>query len=151
MEKLSEKIMMKDIKKEAKQSSLIHQRIRNASFVPLESQDTEKFKYKLRFRMRKYINEKLIALKRICNKIIQKPRLWTQEIDFNAIKKDTAIWLVEALIEGFIVNFSVWALIGWRFTFLTMLGWGFAVKQLLSLYWRLKKDGSTTTLPTKDK
>ena len=142
---------MKAIKTEIKQSSLIHQRIRKASFVPLESHDTEKFKYNIWLKVSKYINDKFIVLKTTCNKIIQKPQLWVQEVDFRAIRNDTSMWLTEALIEGFIINFVVWALIGLKFSLLTMLAWGFAMKQLLSIYWRLRKDGSNTTIPKKDK
>jgi len=129
---------------------LIHQRIRNASFVPLESHDTEKFKYNLRFRVSKYINKKFIALKTIRNKIRSKLRLGLAEVDFKAIKSDLSKWLVEALIEGFVVNFVVWALMGWKFNLVTMLAWGFAVKQLLSIYWRLRKNGADSTIPKKD-
>ena len=143
--------MMKATKKETKQSSLIHQRIRTASFVPLESHNTKKFKYNLWFRFSKYTNEKFIALKTIRNKIINNPKLWVQEVDFKAIRNDVSIWLFEALIEGFIINFIVWGLIGWRFSVVTMFAWGFAMKQLLSIYERLKKDGSNSTIPKKDK
>jgi len=142
---------MKAIKKEIKQNSLIHQRIRNASFVPLESHDTEKFKYNLGFKISKYINDRFIALKTICNKIIQKQRLWAQKVDFKAIKNDVSIWLIEALIEGFVINFVVWVLLDWKFNLITMLAWGFAIKQLLSIYWRLKKDGTNSTIFKKDK
>ncbi len=142
---------MKNIKEEIKQSSLVHQKIRNASFVPLESQDTDKFKYNISLRISKYINDKLVALKTICNKIIQKPQLWVAEVDFKAMRKDTSMWLLEASIEGFIINFFVWALLGWKFNLITVLAWGFAIKELLSIYGRLKKDGSNATIPTKDK
>ena len=143
--------MMKVIKKETKQNSLIHQRIRNASFVPLESHSTEKFKYNLGFKVSKYINKKFIALKTICNKIIQKPQLWLQRIDFKAIISDGSIWLLEAFIEGFIINFVVWSLMGLKFSLITMLAWGFVVKQLLSIYQRLKKDGTPATIPGSNK
>ncbi len=142
---------MEAIKKEIKPSSLIHQRIRTASFVPLESHYTEKFKYNIRFRVSKYINKKFVALKTTCNKIIQRPQLWVQEVDFKAIRNDVSMWLVEALIEGFVINFIVWALIGWKFNWITMLAWGFTIKQLLSIYWRLRKNGTDSTIPKKDK
>ena len=143
--------MMKAIKKETKPSSLIHQRIRDASFVPLESEDTKKFKYSFRFSVNKYINKKFVALKTPFIRIFSKLRLWTRDVDFKAIRNDVSMWLVEALIEGFVINFIVWALIGWKFNWMTMLAWGFAIKQLLSIYWRLKKDGTNSTIPTKDK
>ena len=142
---------MTAIKEEIKQSSSIHQRIRKAFFVPLESHSTEKFKYNIRFKVSKYINDKFVVLKTTRNKIIQKLRLWVQGVDFKAIRDDTSMWVVEALIEGFVINFVVWALIGWKFNLITMLAWGFAMKQLLSIYWRLRKDGSTTTIPKKNK
>ena len=142
--------MMKVIKKEIKQSSSVHQGIRNASFVPLESHDTEKFKYNSKFKVSKYIDDRLIAFKTICNKIIQKPQLWLQEVDFKAIRNDVSAWVIEALIEGFVINFVVWVLLGWEFNLLTILAWGFAMKQLLSIYWRLKKDGTNSTIPKKD-
>lgn len=142
---------MKATKKQGMQSSLIHQRIRKASFVSLESHDIERFKYNLRFKSSEYINNKLITLKKFCNKIIQKVQLWTQNVSFKAIRNDVSTWLVEAFIEGFIVNFIVWALIGWKFNLLTMLAWGFAIKQLLSIYWRLRKNGTNPAIPEKDK
>lgn len=143
--------MMKIIKKEIKQNSSIHQKIRNASFVPLEFHDTKKFKYRTWLKVTEYINSKFIILKTICNKIIQKPLLWVAEVDFKAIKNDVSMWVVEALIEGFVINFVVWALVGWKFNFITMLAWGFAIKQLLSIYWRLKRYGADSTILKKNK
>jgi len=141
---------MKAIKEETKQNLSIHQKIREASFVPLESEDTQKFKYSFGFRVNKYINEKFIALKTPFKKIFSKLRLWSQEIDFKAIRNDGSAWLIESLIEGFIINFVVWSLIGWKFNLLTMLAWGFAIKQILSIYWRLRKDGANSTIPKKN-
>ena len=143
--------MMSLIRKKARQNSLIHQRTRKASFVPLESQNSEKFKYNVKLKYSKYINKKFIALKTFCNKVIQKPGLWVQEVDIKAIKHDAFLWFMEAAVEGFIVNFAVWGIIGWKFNLITMLAWGFAVKQLLSIYRRLKKDGSASTIFNKNK
>ena len=142
---------MNPIKKEIKQNSLNQTRIRNASFVPLESRDTKKFKYNPWFKISKYINDKLVVLKTICNKIIQRPQLWVAQVDFKAMRNDTSMWLLEALIEGFVINFSVWALLGWNFNLITILAWGFAIKESLSIYRRLKKDGTNATIPTKNK
>ena len=142
---------MNPIKKEIKQNSLNQTRIRNASFVPLESRDTKKFKYNPWFKISKYINDKLVVLKTICNKIIQRPQLWVAQVDFKAMRNDTSMWLLEALIEGFVINFSVWALLGWNFNLITILAWGFAIKESLSIYRRLKKDGTNATILTKNK
>jgi len=142
---------MKAIKKETRPSSSIHQKIRNAAFVPIESDNTKKFKYNLKLRFSKYLNKKLAALKTTKNKIIQKPQLWLKQIDFKSLVGDGAIWVVEAFIEGAVVNFVVWSLIGWRFSLVTLLGWGFATKQLLSIYWRLRKNGADSKILKKHK
>ncbi len=141
--------MMKFTKKEARQSSLIHEKIK-ASFVPSEDGDTKKFKYNFNLRNSKYFNDKFIRLKTFYNKIIQTPPLWLGKIDFKKVKEDSSVWFIESLIEGFVINFIVWSLLGWRFNLLTLLAWGFAVKQSLDIYWRFKKHGPNTTIPTKD-
>lgn len=135
-------------KKETRQSSLMNQKIRKASFVPTD-EFSEKFKYNLSLSLSKYISNKFIVMKTILNKIIQVPQLWLQKIDFAAIRNVTAMWLIEAFIEGFVINFIVWKLLKWEMTLLTILAWGFAVKQLLSMNERLRKNGTITTIPKK--
>jgi len=137
--------MMKAIKKEIK-PHLLHQKIRNASFVPIESDNTKKFKYNIELRIGKYLNKRLLSLKAIGNKLTQRPQLWLKNVDFKSIIRDGSVWTVEALIEGTVINFVVWILIGWRFSLVTIFAWGFAVKQLLSLYWRLRRDGTNSTI-----
>ena len=130
-----------------KQSSLIHQKIRGASFVPSKQGYTEKFKYNLGHYVIKYVGKKLIAFRNIKNRINQKVVLKTINIDFVLIKKDVSIWTIESLIEGAITNYVVWALLGLEFNIFTMFAWGFAIKQLLSIYGRIKKHGSNATIP----
>lgn len=144
--------MMRVIKREIRQNLSIHHKIRNASFVSLESQETQKFKYNLVFIVSEYIKSKFIAFKNNCNKLIQRLRLWLTGVDFKTMNSHTSLWLLEALIEGFILNYIVWSLMGWKFNFITLIGWGFATKQFLGIYWRLKKeDGSLATILTKNK
>ncbi len=142
---------MKAIKKGIKQSSSIHQKIKKASFVSLEPHDTEKFKYNILFRTGKYINDKFVALKTIYKRTVKAGQLYTQKVDFKKIGEDVSTWIIESLIEGFGVNFVVWALMGWKFNLITILAWGFAIKQLLSIYWRLRKHGTNSTIFKKDK
>jgi len=110
---------------------------------------TDKFKYKFPLRLSKYINEKLIALKNTCKKIKGRVQLKLDKFDFKAASTATMIWLMDSFVEGIIVNFSVWGLLGWRFNFITIMAWGFAVKQSLDLYWRLRLNGTTTKIPEK--
>lgn len=142
--------MMKATRKEIKQNSFIHQKIRNAKFVTTNFGETERFKYNLGFKVNKYINDKFIVLKTTCNKILQKPKIWFQYVDFKAILAGVSIWFSEALIEGFVINFIVWALLGWKFNLITWIAWGFVIKESLSIYWQFRKNGSTTTIPKKD-
>jgi len=139
--------MMMNIKKEKQQSSLINQKIRKASFVNDETVNIERFKYNLPLIRSKYINKKLIALKNTCRKTVQMVQLRLEKFDFVSAKNSTLIWLINAFIEGFIINFSVWGLLGWRFDIITIMAWGFAIKQFIDIYWRLKANGSNTKLP----
>ena len=121
----------------------------NARAVHYESEDTKRFKYKFPLRLSKYNNEKLIALKNTCKKIKGVVQLQLDKFDFKAASSATMIWLMNAFVEGIIVNFAVWGLLGWRFNFITIMAWGMVVKQSLDLYWRLKINGTPTKLPEK--
>lgn len=121
----------------------------NARAVSYEIDNTKRFKYKFTLRLSKYNNEKLIALKNTCKKIKNIVKLQTDKFDFKAAGSATMIWLMNAFVEGIIVNFAVWGLLGWRFNFITIMAWGLAVKQSLDLYWRLKINGTTTKLHKK--
>ena len=141
---------MKDTIRVKKQLEQLNQtNKRNAGAVPYESENTQRFKYKFPLRLSKYINERLIALKNTCIKIKGRVQLKLDKFDFKAAGIVTMIWLMNAFVEGLIVNFAVWGLLGWRFNFITIMAWGFAVKQSLDLYWRLKINGTTTKLPEK--
>lgn len=113
------------------------------------SNNTKTFKYKFTLNLGKYINDKFIAIKNTCKKIKGVVQLQLNKFDFKTAGSISAIWLVNAFIEGVIVNFAVWGLLGWKFNFITIMAWGFAIKQLLDLYWRLRINGSNTKLPEK--
>jgi len=137
---------MRATKKEIKQNSLIHSKIRDAAFVTTEIPDTKKFKYNISLSLNKYISNSLRTIVNVCKKPFSRSRLLTKDVDFHAIKNDTSIWLIEAFIEGAAINFVVWTLLGFDFNMLTTLAWGIGVKQVISFYWRLKKDGSNTKI-----
>ena len=118
-------------------------------FVRVMDEDSERFKYNFFLRLSKYNNERIIALKNTCRKIRGSIRLILEKFDFKAAGGATMLWLLNAFVEGLVVNFSVWGLLGWEFNFITIMAWGFAIKQSLDLYWRLKINGTTTKLPEK--
>jgi len=141
---------MKDTISERNQLEQLNQTSKGEiPFVRQMDDPTDKFKYNFLLRLSKYNNEKFIALKNTCRKIRGMVQLKLDKFDFKAAGGATMLWLMNAFIEGLIVNFVVWGLLGWRFNFITIMAWGFAVKQSLDLYWRLKINGTTTKLPEK--
>ena len=91
-----------------------------------------------------------LDLKRRINSVIRKPSLWLDKIELETVKKDIVEWIIEVLIEGFIANFATHYLLGFEFSVMTMIAYGFVIKQFISIYWRLRKDGSGIKLPKKD-
>ncbi len=142
-------MMNRMIRRKSKPEQLNQTSKSNARAVPYEIDNTKRFKYKFPLRLSKYNNEKLIALKNTCKKIKGVVKLQTDKFDFKAASSATMIWLMNAFVEGIIVNFAVWGLLGWRFNFITIMAWGMVVKQSLDLYWRLKINGTPTKLPEK--
>ena len=141
---------MKFITRRKKDQNSLNQTSKSkASFVSAENGNTKRFKYKFLLRHSKYINEKLITLKNTCKKIKGMLQLKLDKFDFKAASGATVVWLLNAFVEGLIVNFTVWGLLGWKFNIITIMAWGMAVKQSLDLYWRLKINGTTTKLPEK--
>jgi len=141
---------MKGIIRRKKDQNLLNQTNKNgAAFISIIDGNTQRFKYKFPLRLSKYKNEKFIALKNTCKKIKGIVRLKLDKFDFKAASNATMMWLLNAFVEGLIVNFAVWGLLGWEFNFITIMAWGFVVKQSLDLYWRLRLNGSTTKLSEK--
>jgi hypothetical protein len=125
--------------------------ISKAAFLPISDDTTKRFKYKFKLRGIKYSSERLIALKNACKKISGRVQLKLGIFDFKAASILVSVWLINAFLEGIIVNFAVWGLLGWEFNLITVMAWGFAIKQSLDIYWRLKINGTTTKLPEKNK
>ena len=130
-------------------SAKINQEIRKAEFVPMESQNIKIFKYRNLQRISKVLSPKLANLKRCINTTVQKVTRWNEKIDWSRITKGTVVWLAEAAIEGVTANFATHFLFHIEFNPMTVMAHGFAIKQGLDIYWRLKKDGSTSKLPKK--
>jgi hypothetical protein len=142
--------MMKSIKEEKKQSSLLNQKIRRAEFVPVEELQSTKFKYHLRFLKLEKISQWLIGLKRSFNSLWQGIKLRVKKVDWNLAAKDSSVWLIEAFIEGVTINFATHFLFGLKINICTILAYGIFVKQGIDIYWRLKNNGPNTKIPTKN-
>lgn len=142
---------MKDIKKEAKLSSLINDKIRTSGFVSYKSSVVESFKNNRIHSIIKNISPKFQNLKRLFKSIIGKPRLWATNVDWKQARNDSSLWFLEAVIEGAIANWWTHKILGLEFGVGMIIAHGFLIKQALDLYRRIIKDGSTTKLLTKNK
>lgn len=142
---------MKDTKKEARQSSLINEKIRTSGFIPYKNSIVESFKNNGIHSIIKNISPKLQNLKRSFKSIIGKPRLWAEHVDWKQARNDSSLWFLEAVIEGAIANWWTHKILGLEFGVGMIIAHGFLIKQTLDLYRRIIKDGSTTKLLTKNK
>ncbi len=143
---------MKVVKKGEKQSSSrLHQNIRKAAFVPLGTEKREINKYFELHIISVTLNKLLTKLRTYFNRIKGRAILWVSGRDLHGMWLAAIYWLANAIIEGSIANFVTHYLLGWVFNPLTILAHGFAINQGISIYWRLKKDGSNSTISTKNK
>ena len=101
-----------------------------------EKARTETFKY----RKIQWFKSRWLNTKRFIKSLWQKPRLLTQKVYWKEMFQLSGVWLVEAIIEGFIANFATHFLLGWQFNFFTLLAHGFVIKRGTSLIMELKKE-----------
>ncbi len=141
--------MMKFINEKTRQSSSIHKKIRSASFISYESEDTKTFKYKYLHRLEHKFNDLVANSKRKINTIIQKPHRWMNEIDWAIARNDFIESLIKICIEGTTANIATHYLLGLPFNPGMIIAHGIAINQGLDIYWRLKKDGPITKIPKK--
>jgi hypothetical protein len=143
--------MMMNIKNIIGRSSSNQKNSKRARFVPIKTDYTAKFKYILKHRVINAYNNVSVSWKRRVNSRLQKPRLWLSQIEWNIVKEDTITWFIEAFIEGITLNFATHYLFDVPFTLMVIFAHGILVKQGISIYWRFKKDGSTSTIFKKNK
>jgi len=80
----------------------------------------------------------------------QKPRHWASSVDWQYMCSVSSVWLLEAMIEGITANFATHYLFNMPLNPFTALAHGIAIKQGLSIYWRLRKDGPGFKIPKKE-
>jgi len=121
--------------------------VAKAKFVS-DDEKTERFKY-FKVLTNKYKPKHLkLQLKRYLKTLLSYPKLWVARLDWKAVQSESTAYIVEAGIEGFTANFATHFLLGVPFNVFTVFAHGFAIKQLLSIWWRVKQNGSTPTLPS---
>lgn len=142
---------MEAIIKEKKQSSSIHQKIRKAEFVHIKSDEIERFKYLIVHNILKKVKSRLINIKRKINSITHGPILLTSKVDWQQMRNDILTVSIETIIEGVTANFATHYLFGLPFNPGMIIAHGIIIRQGISIFSRLKKDGANTTIPQKDK
>lgn len=143
--------MIKNIRNEIKQSSSIQTKIRKARFVQIEPEKTKMFKLQGLRNLISKKNKHFINVNRKVNSVIQKTQLLLRRVNWVKVKYDSIIWIIGAGIEGFTFNFATHYLFGTQFDLMTVFAHGIIIKQGLSVYWRLRRNGSGTRLLTKNK
>ena len=142
--------MMKTIKKEVRQSSSIHQKIREGGFVKYKTPALEGFKNNRVYAIMKKIQPKYQNVKRFFKSMLEKPRLWFSFVDWKGTLSPVLIWIAEAFIEGVIANWSTHKLIGLDFGIGMIFAHGFLIKQFLGLYKIIKQNGRPKTILKKN-
>ena len=71
---------------------------------------------------------------------------FVSSVNWNLIVKDSVVWFCEAIIEGFIINFSLFILLDFKMTFWSVIAYGFVVKEILDLIYRVRHNGSTSAI-----
>jgi len=137
---------MKNLGYKKKQNSSINQKIRNAEFVPLDSENKERFKYCKRFYKDIGLAKAFLMFKQWFNKNTQRASLLTTKVDWPALRNDFGEYLLEASIEGVAINFALHFVFGLPFTILTAIAYGVGYKQIIAFYWRLKTNGQNQSI-----
>lgn len=142
---------MKSIRKETKQSLLLHHKIRKACFVPINDEKNKRFKYFGVYVLQLEVDKVIQNTKRFVMSIGARTLLLLKKVEWGTLFSDAFIWLVEAFIEGFILNYSTHFLFGLKFNIWFIFAHGFLIKQGISIYKRLIINGSTPKISNKDK
>jgi len=141
---------MRVTKNVGRQSSLLNSKIRKAAFVPLETQDTKRFKYQLYHNIINRFEDIGTILKRIKTYLWQRLQLWLSKADLVTLRKDLTVWLIEVLVEGATANFATHYLFGIPYTPQTIVAHGIIIKQGLDIYWRMRPNGTNKKIFNKN-
>jgi hypothetical protein len=132
-------------------SSKVHEEIRQAKFESAEtSVKNKRFKYMSLQRLNIKNKNYIVNLKRRINTLLQKPSLWASMIDWKIVKKDSIEWGLEVIIEGVPLNFATHFLFGVPLNPMTVIAHGIVIKKGISIYWRLRRDGTDSKIPKKN-
>lgn len=106
----------------------MNDRKRVVGFVDYD-REKETFKYKFTQKLLNY-GSKLSNLKRYFNTLWTTIRQYSRIVNVPATIHDITVWLIEAMIEGLIVNFAIHTLFNLEFDILTILAYGILIKKI---------------------
>jgi len=118
-------------------------RVNDAYFVDYKENNRERFKYYKETLRYIGFTKKFQNTKRELNKLLYKFNLLLKKVSWKRGGIDFGAYMVEAIIEGLAINFVLFILFGFKLSPLTVLAYGIGYKQILSFYWKLRKNGKT--------
>ena len=134
---------MKITKYLRKRTLLKKNRVNDAYFVDYKENNRERFKYYKETLRYIGFTKKFQNTKRELNKLLYKFNLLLKKVSWKRGGIDFGAYMVEAIIEGLAINFVLFILFGFKLSPLTVLAYGIGYKQILSFYWKLRKNGKT--------
>jgi hypothetical protein len=132
---------------EKQNSSQVNQKIRKAGFVAENSEKQERFLKMRKLNISRYFGEKSKNAWRFINTKLGKAREKLSKIDFKKMVSDGMLWLIEACLEGLVVNFALWGILEVRFTWVSFIAYGALIKEVLDIHKRIKDNGRNETIP----
>lgn len=127
--------MMKSTEEENQKPNSSTKRASKASFVDLEEERKKEVINKRKAKFREW----LLNRKRQTNSVKQKIIVWAKIPDYQTISKESSIYLLEAFVEGLLINYVAKILFGQPMNAFTILAYGIVVKQGINIFIRLKE------------
>ena len=142
---------MKNSDKRTKQNLSIHQKIRSAKFIDYNYLPIETFKYKVRTKVKVYRDLVNQRIKKFISQINNRSIQIYNSVIWDRLIYNISIWLFEAFVEGLTLNYVLHILLGYPMNIWTIFAYGILIKQGLDIYWRMRINGETTTIPKENK
>ena len=133
-----------------KQSSSKKTRI-PAGFVTIKEPLTRSYKYSAKHKKLYKSLKRFKNFKRWINTVWKYPIRKFKDSDWKGALNDLVNWIFDVITEGVPVAIVTYALLGVKFTVLNIFAQGIIVVQLVEYYRRLRKNGPTKQISSKNK
>ena len=138
---------MRSTTQKIKQALCLHQKIRQSVTLPKKERFIKLYYCKVTNRLKSC----LAIIKTKITIAHQSFNLYKSKIDWVGARYDFAIWFANVCLEGIPLNIMSFFLFGIDFNPGTVLAHGIIVIHGLDIWQRLRKDGTSSKIPHKDK